>query len=266
VGQSEQSESALDVQATTYHLRDVAPKMAIVPLAALEQHGPHLPVATDWLVIEHIARRVAEALPGSLLLPTLPFGTSLAHAGTAGTVGLAWPTLLHVISDVVRSLMAQGIQRVAVINNLGEVAGTTVQPRGNFIAKTAVRQLNYAHPQLQTLWLQPLTVAAAELRTVFESWNEDVHAGEVETSLVLALRPDLVKGRGTDYIPAVGRQYLDWASFAQLAPGGIWGRPSQASAEKGQRALDAAVRASVAYVQESFAFLEQARHGAVVAS
>lgn len=55
------SSPALDVQATTYHLRDVTPTMAILPLAALEQHGPHLPVATDWLVIEHIARRVAEA-------------------------------------------------------------------------------------------------------------------------------------------------------------------------------------------------------------
>jgi creatinine amidohydrolase len=260
------STAVLDVQASTYHLRDVKPRIGILPLAALEQHGPHLPVATDWLLMEHIARGVAEALPGAFLLPTLPFGTSLAQAGTAGTVGLAWPTLLHVITDVVRSLHAQGIDRVAVLNNLGEVSGTTVQPRGNFIAKTAVRQLNYAHPDLQALWLQPLTVAAAELRTIFESASDDVHAGEVETSLVLAIRPELVKGRGADHVPQLGRQFLDWAPFANLAPGGVWGRPSLASAEKGQRALDAAVRASVSYINESFAFLERAKNGAVVAS
>jgi creatinine amidohydrolase len=256
----------IDIQASTYRLRELRPSIAILPVAALEQHGPHLPVATDWLVVEHIARRVAEELPDSLLLPCLPFGTSLGHLGTAGTVGLAWPTLLHVITDVVGSLLAQDIERVAVINNLGEVAGIPVQPRGNFIAKTAVRQLNYANPRLQALWLQPMTVAAAELRTIFDSWSDDVHAGEVETSLMLALRPDLVKGRGADHVPAVARQFTDWAPFGQLAPGGVWGRPSLASVEKGQRALEAAVQASVAYIRESFAFLEQARHGAVAAS
>ena len=76
-----------------------------------------------------------------LLLPTFPFGTSLAHAGTAGTGSVNWPTLLHVVRDITESLLAQGIRKVAVINNLGGPTETTVQPRGNFIVKTSVRQL-----------------------------------------------------------------------------------------------------------------------------
>src|SRR5437867_4093758 len=82
-------------------------------------------------------------------------------------------------------------------------------PRGNFIAKTAVRQLNYDHLEVDAIWLQPLAVAAAELRNVFGSVADDVHAGEVETSLLLALRPELVKGRGVDHVPAVSRQLTD---------------------------------------------------------
>jgi creatinine amidohydrolase len=183
-----------------------------------------------------------------------------------GTVGLSWPTLLHVVTDVVKSLEAQGIHRVAVINNLGEVSGTTVQPRGNFIAKTAVRQLNYAHPNLDAVWVQPLAVASNELRTIFESWRDDLHAGEVETSLILALRPDLVKGHGSDHVPPAGhRQLLDWAPFGQLAPGGVWGQPSLATADKGRRGLDAAVGATVADIRESFEFLSQAKHRVVEA-
>src|SRR5690242_2064002 len=99
--------ATLDVQASTFALRDAHPRVAILPIAALEQHGPHLPVATDWIITEAIARRVASALPSAFLLPALPYGTSLAHVATAGTVGLTWPTLLHVVRDVVESLRAQ---------------------------------------------------------------------------------------------------------------------------------------------------------------
>src|SRR5206468_7623805 len=119
--------------------------------------------------------------------------------------------------------------RVAVINNLGEASGTSVVPRGNFIVKTAVRQLNYDHPDLDALWLQPLALASGELRAIFGSVGDDVHAGEVETSLLLALRPELVRDARADHIPAVARQLTDWAPFARFAPQGVWGRPSLAT-------------------------------------
>jgi len=233
--------------------------MAILPVAALEQHGPHLPVATDWIILEEIARRVAAELDSAFLLPALPFGTSLAHLGSAGTVGLMWPTLLHVVRDIVESLLAQGIRQVVVLNNLGEISGTTVQPRGNFIVKTAVRQLNYAHPALDALWVQPLAVAASALARVFDSGNDDVQAGEVETSLMLAIRPELVRDGARDDVPTLSRQYAEWAPFERCAPTGVWGRPSLASRDKGEQALEFAVRATVDYVTGSFASLALAK-------
>jgi creatinine amidohydrolase len=253
------SPATLDIQASTFQLRDARPRVGILPIAALEPHGPHLPVATDWIVVEEIARRVAAALPSAYLLPALPFGTSLAHLGAAGSVGLMWPTLLHVVRDVVESLLAQGIRQVVVVNNLGEVSGTTVQPRGNFIAKTAVRQLNYAHPDLDVVWVQPLAVAGKRLSETFESGADDVQAGEVETSLMMAIRPDLVRYGARDHVPSLNRQFAEWAPFVACVPGGVWGRPSLASRAKGERALDLAVQATVDYINESFASLATAK-------
>ena len=250
----------MDTQWSTTRLRDAQPELAILPVAAIERHGSHLPIGTDWLIVEAIAARVAAAFDRGLLLPTFPFGTSLAHAGTAGTASVNWQTLLHVVRDITESLLAQGIRRVAVINNLGGPTETTVQPRGNFIVKTSVRQLNYAHPDLDAIWVQPLTVAKSALAEIFSSARDDIHAGEIETSLLLALRPDLVRQGAKDFVPAdVPRAYLDWAPFERLAPGGIWGRPSLASAEKGQRAVEAAVQATIGYITDSFDALARAK-------
>jgi creatinine amidohydrolase len=254
----------MDTQWSTTRLRDARPDMAILPVASIERHGPHLPIGTDWIIVEAIAARVAERIDGAFLLPAFPFGTSLAHAGTPGTASVAWATLLHVVRDITESLMRQGIRKVAVINNLGGLTETTVQPRGNFIVKTAVRQLNYAHHDLDAIWVQPLTVGKEELAEVFESGRDDVHAGEVETSLLLALRPDLVQPLPADHVPTVPRAFQDWAPFERLAPGGVWGRPSLATKEKGERALEAAVRGTIRYIHESFAALEKAQGRAAV--
>ena len=250
----------MDVQWSTTRLAEARPDLAILPVAAIERHGGHLPIGTDWLVLEAIAPRVAEAFDRCFLLPTFPFGTSLAHAGTPGTASVRWETLLHVVRDVTGSLLRQGIRRVAVLNNLGGPTETTVQPRGNFIVKTAVRQLNYAHPDLDAIWVQPLTAARAELTEIFASASEDLHAAEIETSLLLALQPDLVRAGARDFVPeGVPRTFLDWAPFERLAPGGVWGRPSLASAENGRRALDAAVEGTVRYIRESFDYLATAK-------
>lgn len=74
----------------------------------------------------------------------------------------------------------------------GLAAGNTVVPFGNFIAKAAVRQLNHEHPGLGAIWVQPLAAASRDLASIFESAGDDVHAGEVETSFMLALCPDAV--------------------------------------------------------------------------
>ncbi len=249
----------LDYRNTSPEIRAAQPRLALLPLAAIEQHGPHLPLAADWIVVDALAREVARQLPApAYLLPTFPYGSSLSQAGFPGTVWLGFETLALVVRDVVEALRAQGINRVAVLSSHGGPNESTAKPRGNFIVKTAVRQLNYDYPDLDVIWVQPLSAARRELAGIFGSAAEDVHAGEVETSLLLHLRPDLVHlDRAADFAPGVGREYLDYVPFADLCPGGTWGRPSLASAEKGARAFAAAAEATVRYVTATFAALDQ---------
>lgn len=246
----------LDYQNTTFEVRDAKPDIALLPMGATERCGDHLPVGTTTFILDVLARRVAERLRGTVyMLPTMPLGSSGLHRGTPGTIALEWPTLMQVVCDLVESLVAQDIRRLAVINGLGGANETTVRPRENYIVKTAVRQLNYDFPELDAIWVQPFTVAGKDLAQILDSAEQDVHAGELATSLMLYLDPDAVKGEGSDHLPEAGKEYLDYVDFEKLCPGGVWGRPSLASAEKGKRALEVAVRRTAEYIEESFAHL-----------
>lgn len=247
-----------DWQNTTFEVQAGQPEVAILPVGATEPGGPHLPVGATTVVLDALARQVAERLPWSTyLLPTLPMGTSEAHMGQPGTVALEWPTLMHVLYDLVESLVTQGIHKVVILNGIGGLTATRVRPAENYIVKATVRQLNYDMPALDCIWLEPFTVAGRDLATVIESADEDVHAGELATSLLLHLAPEMVHGRGWDFVPAVSRDYLDWVPFAQVCPDGVWGRPGLASADKGARALEMAVCASVAYIETTLTRLER---------
>jgi creatinine amidohydrolase len=248
--------SLYDWNNTSWNLRENPPRTALLPVGALEQFGPHLPLGTQNYILDVIARGVgAKLLGNTYLLPTCPLGVSLQHRGFAGTVSLSWRTLAAALTDVVGSLLSEGIRRVAVIVGLGGAACTTVMPRENQIVKTAVRRLNYDNPDLDAIWVQPLTVADPPLRTIFDAPEDDVHAGEVVTSIMMHLHPDLVREDRIDHVPSKGQAYVDALPFKSLCPDGVWGHPSAASAEMGERALQAAIDGTVRYIEESFAQL-----------
>ena len=241
---------------TTQQVAAARCDLALLPVATMEQHGEHLPVGAKTLILDEVARRVGEALPGSVyLLPTLPYGSSGPHLGTPGTIHLRWETLNAVLRDLIESLLSQGIRRVAVLAGLGQATGGTVWPVDNSIVKSAVRQLNYDHPDLQAIWVQPLGTAREELLDIFRTAEQEVHAGEVVTSLLLHLHPEWVKGPGQDYVPDAGKSFLYYVPFATLCPDGVWGYPSLATAEKGGRALQAIVRGTVEHISTTFEHL-----------
>jgi creatinine amidohydrolase len=123
--------------------------------------------------------------------------------------------------------------------------------------KTAVRQLNYDHHDLDVIWVQPFTAAGGELKRILESSEQDVHASELATSLMMHLHPESIKKEGVDYVPDENKAYLDFVAFEKLCPGGVWGLPSLATAEKGRMALEAAVEGTIKYIEESFSTLER---------
>jgi len=242
----------------SFDIRDAQPDMALWGIGAVEPHGPHLPLGTHWLLLDVITQRIADHLSyKTYLLPTWPFGTSISYKGTPGTVYLGWETLMEVVRDVVESLYQQGISRVAILTDLGGANESRVRPRGNYIVKTAVRLLNYAYPARQTIWVQPFTIASDNFLRIFDTADQEIQAGEVETSCLSSLYPELVKGPIEDMIPPLSKEYLDYLPFAQICGNGIWGRPSLASSVKGEEALKAAVARSCEYIEETFAALEE---------
>src|SRR5690606_3823085 len=97
---------------------------------------------------------------------------------------------------------------------------------------------------------------------IFPSAREEVQAGAVESSILMHLAPELVGEPGPDHVPGESLAYLNFTAFRNLAPDGVWGRPSQASAKKGEQALAAAVDATAAYIEKTFAQLEELKNAA----
>jgi len=167
----------------------LAPEAVIVvPVGATEQHGPHLPVGTDTLAVEAFARSAASAVAGRLpivVTPTLPFGCSPHHLPFGGTMSLSTETYFRVVFELVESLIVGGWRRILIVNGHG----------GNHeLIQLAARDLALKHP-----------ASIAALSYWMVAWDALIdleahlggrlpgHAGAFESSLVLALRPDLVR-------------------------------------------------------------------------
>ncbi len=174
---------------TREEVRAVAPAtLLILPLGATEQHGPHLPVATDTLVIEHLARAAAVEAANRipvLVAPTMPFGSSHHHLPFGGTMSLSTETFFRAIYDLGESLITGGFRRIFILNGHG----------GNDdLIRVVARDLALKYP---------VDIAAASYPTVAWDALEQAqahlagrvpgHSGAFETSLVLALRADLVQ-------------------------------------------------------------------------
>jgi creatinine amidohydrolase len=226
-----------------YELRDLATRGAIVvvPVAAMEQHGPHLPVMVDSLlcgaVAERGAERVAERRP-VVVAPTVWSGLSEHHMPFGGTITLDFATFLALMRCVCSSLWRHGFERVLLLNGHG----------GNEAAlRVAVEQLT---PDLgialvtTTYW----HLAAERFAAILERQKGLRHACEAETSMVLALRPELVdpsrfEEAKTSEDEGGLRGAYRWRSFPARTASGALGDPTAASAEKGERLLDAAASA-----------------------
>jgi len=239
----------LDAYRTSSEIGEAQPGIAVLGIGAVEQHSHHLPVGTDWLTVWELARRVAEGL-GAYFLPPLPFSMSQCHGVMAGTVWLRPRTLAKVVRDGVLSLCEEGICKIVLINGHG----------GNFVLEPVVRELNLNYPELMVIMFP--SGAGLGDTDIFEPVGPEIHASQKETSYQLYLNPDHVTDQRTDYIPPVGREFLDYAVMEVLSPDGVWGKPSLGSAEKGRQAIEAQAKAIIAHAHQLFAELSQRKGGA----
>jgi GTP cyclohydrolase II len=214
------------------------PRVAVVPLGATEQHGPHLPFATDTLIAEALALRLAARLDGAVALPALPVGCSSEHMGFPGTLDLSASTLTSWVTDVLRSLARHGVERAIVFSAHGGNAATL---------REAGARLRAAAPGVSVTVLADLDGLTARLHAEAARFGVSAesaghHAGEVETSMMLALHPELVRMEAAaagHVAPTADPQSLFYPDLRRTAPTGTVGDPRGASALRGARYVDA---------------------------
>jgi creatinine amidohydrolase len=160
--------------------------VAILPIGSLEQHGPHLPLSTDLVIAETLANDAVEASGDSLdllLLPALAYSKSNEHAWSAGTMWLSATTLLAVIDDLARCLATTPARRLVFLNGHG----------GNSaLLQVASRDVRLAHG-LRTFVMHPSLPADHGGTSPAAESGMGIHAGYEETSVLLHLRPELVR-------------------------------------------------------------------------
>ncbi len=229
---------------TSSEIGAARPEIAVWGIGAIEQHGPALPVGTDWIAISSFAREIARRLD-AFLVPALPFSMSECHGSMHGTVWLKPWTLSAVVEDVVCSLREMGIKKVVMLNGHG----------GNFVLESTIRELNLAYEDIQVImpenwFLIPGPEEAPHTTT------PEVHAGQGETSSQLYLNPQHVGEQRVDFLPPVGREFLDYATMEYISPYGVWGLSSFASAEHGKEATEIRVERFVKIIHDRLAQLE----------
>jgi creatinine amidohydrolase len=209
---------------------------AVLPLGSTEQHGPHLPLDTDTVIGDALAERLCAAVGNAVACPTLPVGCAPEHLGFPGTLSLEPETLEAVLRDLIRSLGRHGIRRVFVFSaHGGNVAALRAMAPGLATACAPVAVDVFTDLDGLTAALHAASIAAGG--SVAAAGH---HAGEVETSIMLALAPAQVRtawlapGLLTD---TTDPQALFYPDVRANAPDGVVGDPRDADAARGLRYL-----------------------------
>lgn len=219
-------------------VKDLGPDTPVViPIAALEQHGPHLPVFTDSLLLGEIVRRAADVLQDDVLFaPLMWLGNSEHHMEFPGTLSAAPRTYLNLLKDVAGNFLTHGFRTLILLNGHG----------GNIVpAQQALFELRQEHRERDDLVLLSATYwqlgSRPQEKDAAFVQSEMGHACEWETSMILSVRPDLVGDYAAQ--PPVSQERLHrpaqqaWITRERSARGYI-GDPAAGTAEKGQRLLE----------------------------
>ncbi|MEM8793647.1 MAG: creatininase family protein [Pseudomonadota bacterium] len=244
-----------DLTTTDFDTLDPETTVALVPLGAIEQHGPHLPLSTDAVIAEEIARRGAEkAKANVLVLPTSAIGKSTEHLDYPGTLTLETKTLLDLWTETGESVARAGLRKIVFLNAHGG------QPQ---VMQIVARELRVRHAML--------AVAANWWECGFpdgaispEEHAHGIHGGQSETSLMLHFRPDLVRmDKAKDFRPSTYSVHAENRIFRltgapaaawmaqDLHPDGVAGYAAAATAETGALIAGAAIEGLASLLDET---------------
>jgi creatinine amidohydrolase/Fe(II)-dependent formamide hydrolase-like protein len=224
--------------------------IALLPVGAIEQHGPHLPLDTDAFDAAYLAQRVAETCsdPKPILLPLIPYGVSYHHSDFPGTFSVSNESLARYVYEIGMSAARNGITKLIIINGHG----------GNVASLHFAAQMINRDAHIFTC-VDTGETSDADIEALAETEN-DVHAGEIETSTTLAVRPDLVQmKKARRSVPRFSSRYLDFSSkrrvdwyarTARISASGVMGDPTKATREKGEQMWAVMIRNLVEFVEQ----------------
>ncbi|MCX5889436.1 MAG: creatininase family protein [Deltaproteobacteria bacterium] len=207
-------------------------RTVILPVGSVEEHGPHLPLGTDTFHAIEVARRVAELRP-VIVAPPVFYGICRSTREHPGTISLSGDTLRALLKDLGREFYRQGLRRLVLIS--GHAGGThmcALVEAGEALL-TEFADVRVAVVNVLDLLREVLTARPDLIKT-----KGDSHAGEVETAIMLAAQPHLVKGSAPAEWPGFPKYELV-RDKRRYWPGGVWGDPGPAAAAQGEEILAA---------------------------
>lgn len=201
-----------------------AEALAVIPIGATEQHGPHLATGTDTLLAEQVALAAAERT-GDVVLPALAYGCSLGHTGHwPGTLSLNPATMIAVLVEVGRWIHASGFRKLVMVNG----HATNGPP-----CQSAILQLRHELPDLRPRFVSIFDLTP-EIAARYREDAPDFHANEAETSMLLHLAADQVHlDRAVDEPDRTVDRVLQYP-MPPVTRSGVVGTPSAATAERGE--------------------------------
>jgi creatinine amidohydrolase len=236
---------------TRDQIKEIAPEtVAVLPTASIEQHGPHLPVCTDSLLCETVARQAAAQVAGQapvVVTPILYYGNSHHHFPFAGTLSFTSPTFITAVTEILEGLVKSGFRKLVVLNGHGGNTDSNAVVGLDFVHRLG-QQVSIATAAYWDIARPTLTQQGIVANELIPG-----HAGYFETAMVLAVRPDLVNpdtlARVKDlsqerqglFAPLAGATVQRYGAWA--AGPGYTDNPAAATAEKGEAILRVVVKA-----------------------
>ncbi|EIJ80420.1 Creatininase [Bacillus methanolicus PB1] len=214
--------------------------LVILPIGAVEQHGPHLPIYTDSLIAEGVLKAVCNYLnedDNIWILPAIPYGKSTEHLGYAGTISLSGSTLQLIVKDIATSLQKSGFRKLVLFNTHG----------GNHDLLNMIARDIRIETGLITFRLNSYDFDVAEDIITKQEAAYGIHGGEVETSLVLSFKSEWVKKElcpseimqfpmKIKHLQLKGNNYFAW-KMEDISNTGILGNARKATKEKGEKII-----------------------------
>jgi creatinine amidohydrolase len=214
---------------------------AVLAVGAQEQHGHHLPLQTDTIMAHGVARRIAEAIDG-LLLPPIAYGDAWSNEAFAGTISLGPDTLRAVLTDIGRGLLRSGFKALIIVNgHFGNKEPIALVARALKGEGLPVMHLDY--PGMGRI-ASSICDSKAAAPTFY-------HADEVETSMVLAISPELVRmDRAAPEYPTFPPTFgVEPMGLDEFNKSGVFGDPRPSTAEKGERLIAGITEVSVKLIR-----------------